>query len=104
MKTKREIFMYSLLEFKEIEKRLEKRAAEGWRLKSAGTFYWTYEKAEPKQVHYCMVKMERGGCAFADSDLCNDIAVYLQQKIKTTFVSFGIKRCAHGWQNSFSVK
>ncbi len=55
MKTKREIFMYSLLEFKEIEKRLEKRAAEGWRLKSAGTFYWTYEKAEPKQVHYSIV-------------------------------------------------
>lgn len=55
MKTKREIFMYSLLEFKEIEKRLEKRAAEGWRLKKAGTFFWTYEEAEPKQVHYSIV-------------------------------------------------
>ena len=55
MKTKREIFMYSLLEFKEIEKRLEKRALEGWRLKKAGTFFWTYEDAEPKQVHYSIV-------------------------------------------------
>lgn len=55
MKTKREIFMYSLLEFPEIEKRLEKRAAEGWRLKKAGTFFWTYEEAEPKQVHYSIV-------------------------------------------------
>ena len=55
MKTKREIFMYSLLEFKEIEKRLENRAAEGWRLKKAGTFFWTYEEAEPKQVHYSIV-------------------------------------------------
>ena len=55
MKTKREIFMCSLLEFKEIEKRLEQRAAEGWRLTKAGTFYWTYEQAEPKQVHYSIV-------------------------------------------------
>lgn len=54
MKTKREIFMYSLLEFKEIEKRLEKRAAEGWRLKKTG-FFWTYEEAEPKQIHYSIV-------------------------------------------------
>ena len=55
MKTKREIFMYSLLEFPEIEKRLEKRAEEGWRLKKAGTFFWTLEEAEPKQVHYSIV-------------------------------------------------
>ena len=55
MKTKREIFMYSLLEFKEIEKRLEKRASEGWRLKTAGTFFWTYEQTEPKQVRYSIV-------------------------------------------------
>ncbi len=55
MKTKREIFMYSLLEFREIEKRLERRAAEGWRLVKAGSFYWTYEEAEPKQVHYSIV-------------------------------------------------
>ena len=54
MKTKREIFMYSLLEFKEIETRLEQRALEGWRLKKIG-FFWTYEKAEPKQVHYSIV-------------------------------------------------
>lgn len=54
MKTKREIFMYSLLEFKEIEKRLEQRAAEGWRLKKTG-FFWTYEQAEPKNVHYSIV-------------------------------------------------
>ena len=54
MKTKREIFMHSLLEFKEIEKRLEQRALEGWRLKKIG-FFWTYEKAEPKQVHYSIV-------------------------------------------------
>lgn len=54
MKKKREIFSFSLLEFKEIEKRLEKRAAEGWRLKKTG-FFWTYEKAEPKQVRYSIV-------------------------------------------------
>ena len=55
MKTKHETFMYSLLEFPEIEKRLEQRALEGWRLKKAGSFFWTYEKAEPKQVHYSIV-------------------------------------------------
>lgn len=55
MRTKREILMCSLLEFPEIEKRLEKRAAEGWRLKRAGTLFWTYEEAEPKKVHYSLV-------------------------------------------------
>lgn len=55
MKTKRETFMYSLLEFKEIEKRLEQRAREGWRLKKAGSFFWTFEEADPKQVHYSVV-------------------------------------------------
>ena len=55
MRTKREIFMYSLLEFKEIEKRLEQRALEGWRLKKAGSFFWTYEETEPKTVHYSIV-------------------------------------------------
>lgn len=55
MKKKHEIFMCSLLEFKEIEKRLEKRAAEGWRLEKTGTFFWTYKEAEPKQVHYSIV-------------------------------------------------
>ena len=54
MKTKREFFMYSLLEFKDIEKRLERRALEGWRLKKIG-FFWTYEESEPKQVHYSIV-------------------------------------------------
>lgn len=55
MKTKRETFMYSLLEFKEIEKRLEQRAIEGWRLKKAGSFFWTFEEAAPKPVHYSVV-------------------------------------------------
>lgn len=55
MKTKREIFVCSLLEFPEIEKRLEKRAQEGWRLKSAGSLFWTYEEAEPKKVQYSIV-------------------------------------------------
>lgn len=55
MKTKREIMMYSLLEFLNLERRLEERAAEGWRLKKAGTFFWTYEESEPKQVRYSIV-------------------------------------------------
>ncbi|MBQ8519729.1 MAG: DUF2812 domain-containing protein [Agathobacter sp.] len=55
MKTRREMTMYSLLEFPDLEKRLEKNAAEGWRLKKAGTFFWTYEESEPKQVHYSIV-------------------------------------------------
>lgn len=55
MKTKREIFMYSLLEFEEIEKRLEQRALEGWKLKKSGTFWWTYEKIEPKKLQYSIV-------------------------------------------------
>ena len=55
MKTKRETFMYSLLEFPEMQKRLEQRAAEGWRLKKVGSFFWIYEEAEPKKVHYSIV-------------------------------------------------
>lgn len=55
MKTRREIMMYSLLEFPMMEKRLEQRAAEGWMLKKAGTFFWTYEETQPKQVHYSIV-------------------------------------------------
>lgn len=55
MKMKRELMMYSLLEFPRLEKRLEQRAAEGWMLKKAGTFLWTYEEIEPKQVHFSIV-------------------------------------------------
>ena len=55
MKTRKEFFMYTLLEFSDIEKRLEQRALEGWRLKKTGTFIWTYEEAEPKKVHYSIV-------------------------------------------------
>ena len=54
MKIKREIYIDSLLEFKEIEKRLEQRALEGWRLKKTGLF-WIYEAAEPQKVHYSIV-------------------------------------------------
>jgi len=55
MRTRREMTMYSLLEFPELERKLEKKAAEGWMLKKAGTFFWTYEECEPKQVHYSIV-------------------------------------------------
>lgn len=51
---KREIIMYSILEFAKLEKRLEQRAAEGWMLKKAG-FIWTYEKSVPKKVHFSIV-------------------------------------------------
>jgi len=55
MKTRREMMMYSLLGFPDIEKHLENRAAEGWMLKKAGTFLWSYEEVEPKKVHFSIV-------------------------------------------------
>ena len=48
--------------------------------------------------------MERCGCTFADSDLCNDIAVSIQQKSKITFVPFGINGCIRERQISFHTK
>lgn len=55
MRIKREIPIYGMLEFKELEKHLEKRAAEGWMLKKAGTLLWSYEETTPKKVHFSIV-------------------------------------------------
>ncbi len=55
MRIKREIPIYSMLEFKELEKHLEKRAAEGWMLKKAGSLLWSYEEATPQKVHFSIV-------------------------------------------------
>ena len=55
MRIKREITIFSILEFRDIEKHLEKRAAEGWMLKKVGTFLWNYEETTPQKVHFSIV-------------------------------------------------
>lgn len=55
MKTRREINKYSILEFTKIEKHLEEMAAKGWMLSKTGGFFWTYEEAEPKQMHFSIM-------------------------------------------------
>ena len=55
MRIKREIPIFSILEFRDIEKHLEKRAAEGWMLKKVGPFLWNYEETTPQKVHFSIV-------------------------------------------------
>ena len=53
-KIKREIPNYLLFDYKAVETHLEKKAAKGWRLITAGTNVWKYRQAEPARVKYAV--------------------------------------------------
>lgn len=55
MKTRYELNIYSVVEFQNLERHLEKMATKGWMLKSMGQFFIKYEKQEPKKVHFSVV-------------------------------------------------
>lgn len=53
--TKREIPLYSAYSYTAIQRRLEKRAREGWRLIKVDKGIWLYRRMEPKELHYAVV-------------------------------------------------
>ncbi len=53
--TKRETPMFSFYNYTSIERHLEKRAREGWRLVRADKGSWLYRRMEPKDLHYAVV-------------------------------------------------
>lgn len=52
---KREIPMFSFYNYTAIQRHLEKRAREGWRLIKADRGSWLYRRMEPKALHYAVV-------------------------------------------------
>lgn len=48
MKTRYELNIYSVVEFQNLERHLEKMATKGWMLKSMGQFFIKYEKQKRK--------------------------------------------------------
>lgn len=53
--TKREFPMFSFYSYTAIQRHLEKRAREGWRLIKADKGSWLYRRMEPKDLHYAVV-------------------------------------------------
>lgn len=53
-KIKREIPNYLLFDYEAVEAHLEKMAAKGWRLVTAGTNVWKYRQAEQAKVKYAV--------------------------------------------------
>lgn len=53
--TKRELPMFSFYSYTAIQRHLEKRAREGWRLIKADKGVWLYRRMEPKELHYAVV-------------------------------------------------
>ena len=53
-RTKRCPANFAFYDHEAIERKLEKMAAEGWMLKKAGSFFWTYEKAEPRKLRFAV--------------------------------------------------
>ncbi|MGN0734997.1 MAG: DUF2812 domain-containing protein [Anaerovoracaceae bacterium] len=53
-KIKREIPNYLLFDYEAVKAHLEKMAARGWRLVTAGTNVWKYRQAEPAKVKYAV--------------------------------------------------
>ncbi len=52
---KRELPMFSFYNYTAIQRHLEKRAREGWRLIKAERGQWLYRRMEPKELHYAVV-------------------------------------------------
>lgn len=52
---KREVPIFSFYNYTAIQRHLEKRALEGWRLTGAGKGVWRYRRMEPKALHYAVV-------------------------------------------------
>lgn len=51
---KRSIANFSFYDNKTIENKLEQMASEGWMIYKAGSFFWTYEKIEPKKLRFAV--------------------------------------------------
>lgn len=51
-KTKRCLATFSLCDQEAIETRLEKMAAHGWMLRTAGRFFWTYTQIPPQRLRF----------------------------------------------------
>lgn len=49
---KRRVELFQTNDNEAIEKHLDKMAKKGWFLKTIGTYFWTYEKGEPKDLTY----------------------------------------------------
>lgn len=52
---KRELPMFSFYHYTSIQRHLEKRAREGWRLMKAEKGRWLYRRMEPKELRYAVV-------------------------------------------------
>ena len=53
-KTKRQLTMYTFMDFPAMERHLEKMAAKGWMIDKADSAVWRYRRAEPKKVHFAV--------------------------------------------------
>ena len=53
--TKRELPWFSFYDYTGIQRHLEKRARQGWRLIKAEKGGWLYRRMEPKALHYAVV-------------------------------------------------
>ena len=53
-KTKRRLATFSLCDQEVVEAELEKMAARGWMLRTAGRFLWTYTQIPPQKLRFCV--------------------------------------------------
>lgn len=52
--TKRQLTMYSFMDFPAMERQLEEMAAKGWMIEKADSIFWRYRRTEPKKVHFAV--------------------------------------------------
>lgn len=53
-KTKRQLTMYTFMDFPAMERHLEKMAARGWMIEKADSPIWRFRWIEPKKVHFAV--------------------------------------------------
>lgn len=53
--TKRRMEFFSLYDHTNIEKHLEKMALKGWLIEDIGSYFWKYQKIEPKKLRFSVV-------------------------------------------------
>ena len=54
-KTKRQLTMYTFMDFPAMERYLEKMAARGWMIDKADSPIWRFRRTEPKKVHFAVM-------------------------------------------------
>lgn len=57
---KRKLWLWDMYQWEKIQQELEKMALQGWILTRCGTYFWTFQKAEPRRLHVAVSYISDG--------------------------------------------